>query len=49
MINTYFKQTDKIEMCQNNIAYTNKACKEVSKQIRDMKGINRMNILQVRN
>ena len=26
-------------MCQNNIAYTNKTCKEVSKKIRYMKGI----------
>ena len=39
MINKYFQWTDKIELYDNNIAYTNNTCKEVSKKIRDIKGI----------
>ena len=30
IIDTYFKWTDKIEMYENNIAYTNNTCKMVS-------------------
>ena len=39
IIDKHFKWTDEIEMYDNNIAYTNQTCKEVSKRIRDMKGI----------
>ena len=39
IIDKYFQWTDKIELYENNIAYTNKTCKEVSKKIREMKGI----------
>ena len=38
-IDAYFKWTDKIEMYDNNIAYTNNTCKMVSSKIRDMKNI----------
>lgn len=39
MIDKHFQWTDKIELYDNNIAYTNNTCTEVSKKIRDMKGI----------
>ena len=39
IIDTYFKWTDKIEMYENNIAYTNNTCKMVSSKIREMKNI----------
>ena len=39
IIDKYFQWTDKIELYENNISYTNKTCKKVSKAIRDMKGI----------
>ena len=39
IIDTYFKWTDKIEMFENNIAYTNNTCKMVSSKIREMKNI----------
>ena len=39
IIDAYFKWTDKIEMYDNNIAYTNNTCKLVSSKIREMKNI----------
>ena len=39
IIDAYFKWTDKIEMYDNNIAYTNNTCKMVSSKIREMKNI----------
>ena len=39
IIDNYFKWTDKIEMYDNNIAYTNNTCKMVSSKIREMKNI----------
>ena len=39
IIDKYFKWTDKIEMYENNIAYTNNTCKMVSSKIREMKNI----------
>ena len=38
-IEKYFSFTDKIQNCDNNIAYTNATCKKVSKEIRKMKNI----------
>ena len=37
VVEGYFKYTDKIEMCENNIAYTNETCKKVANEIRRMK------------
>ena len=39
IIDKYFKWTEKIEMYENNIAYTNNTCKMVSSKIREMKNI----------
>ena len=39
IIEKYFGWADGSEICENNIAYTNKTCKEVSNKIRKMKGI----------
>ena len=39
MIETYFGWSDGNEICKNNIAYTNKTCREVSSRMRKMKGI----------
>lgn len=39
IIDKYFRWTSEIELCENNIAYTNRTCKEVSKKIREMKHI----------
>ena len=39
IIDKYFRWTSEIEVCENNIAYTNKTCREVSKKIREMKNI----------
>ena len=39
IIKKYFGWADGSEICENNIAYTNKTCKEVSNRIRKMKGI----------
>ena len=39
VVEKYFEYTDKIEMCENNIAYTNETCKRVSNEIRRMKNI----------
>ena len=39
IIDNYFKWTDKIEMYDTNIAYTNNTCKMVSSKIREMKNI----------
>ena len=39
VIKKYFGWVDGSEICENNIAYTNKTCKEVSNRIRKMKGI----------
>ena len=39
IIEKYFGWADGSEICENNKAYTNKTCKEVSKKIRNMKGI----------
>ena len=37
VVEGYFKYTDKIEMCESNIAYTNETCKKVANEIRRMK------------
>ena len=37
MVEGYFKHTDKIEMCENNIAYTNETCRKIASEIRRMK------------
>eukprot|EP00438_Fugacium_kawagutii_P019097 Skav234725 [mRNA] locus=scaffold634:457313:460261:+ [translate_table: standard] len=39
IIEKYFGWSDGSEICENNIAFTNYTCKEVSKKIRKMKGI----------
>ena len=37
VVEGYFGYTDKIEMCENNIAYTNETCRKVGSEIRRMK------------
>ena len=37
IVEGYFRYTDKIEMCENNIAYTNETCRKVASEIRRMK------------
>ena len=39
VIEKYFGWSDGNEICENNIAYTNKTCREVSSRMRKMKGI----------
>ena len=39
MIEKYFGWSEGNEICENNIAYTNKTCREVSSRMRKMKGI----------
>ncbi len=39
IINRYFQWTSETELCDNNIAYTNKTRKDVSKKIEEMKDI----------
>ena len=39
IIEKYFGWSEGNEICENNIAYTNKACREVSSKMRKMKGI----------
>ena len=39
VIEQYFGWSEGVEICENNIAFTNNTCKRVSKRIRDMKGI----------
>ena len=39
IIEKYFGWSDGSEICENNIAFTNHTCKEVSMRIRQMKGI----------
>lgn len=39
IIEKYFGWSDGSEICENNIAFTNHTCKEVSMRIRKMKGI----------
>ena len=36
IVEKYFEYVDDIEICYNNIAYTNEACKKVSNQIRQL-------------
>ena len=37
VVEGYFKHTDKIEMCENNIAYTNETCRKIASEVRRMK------------
>ena len=39
IIETHFGWSDGNEICENNIAYTNTTCREVSSKMRKMKGI----------
>ena len=39
IIEKYFGWSEGNEICENNIAYTNKTCREVSSRMRKMKGI----------
>ena len=39
IIEPYFGWSERNEICENNIAYTNKTCREVSSRMRKMKGI----------
>ena len=39
MIEKYFGWSEGNEICENNIAYTNKTCRDVSSRMRKMKGI----------
>ena len=45
IIETYFGWSDGSEICENDIAYTNHTCKEISMRIKKMKGIEDQDVI----